>query len=174
MVIYPIRNDVDGNGNQLINWVAELETPQRSGRDWTRDGSVDDMIGPFAEGDFDWLDVPGLIRSATQVLEYPMVDQIPVDRLHDRRGRLVPVSGHEGEERVQCLRVQRRVGAVAVRGACGGRKDAGRLVVPDRLCGQTVRSRQVNRPELSAALKVPCHRSADIDEKFPRWFNDTV
>jgi hypothetical protein len=43
----------------------------------TRDGSVDDMIGPFADWHFDWLDVPGLIRSATQVLEYPMVDQNP-------------------------------------------------------------------------------------------------
>ena len=27
MVIYPIRNDVDGRGNQLVNWVAELRVP---------------------------------------------------------------------------------------------------------------------------------------------------
>src|SRR5664279_403828 len=25
MVIYPIRNDIDGQGRQLVNWVAELE-----------------------------------------------------------------------------------------------------------------------------------------------------
>ena len=94
MVIYPIRNDVDGNGNQLINWVAELETPQRSGRDWTRDGSVDDMIGPFADWDFDWLDVPGLIRSATQVLEYPMVDQDPLPRWSFGRVTLLGDAAH--------------------------------------------------------------------------------
>ena len=91
---------------------------------------------------------------------------VPVDRLHDRRGRLVAVSGHEGEERAQGLRVQRRVGAVAMRGAFGGRKDAGRLVVPDRLRGQTVPARQVNRPELSIVLKVSPHCPANIAEKF--------
>jgi hypothetical protein len=44
----------------------------------------------------------------------------------------VAVSGHEGEERAQRLRVQWRVGAVAVRSAFGVRKDPGRLVVPDK------------------------------------------
>ena len=28
MVIYPIRNDVDADGHQLINWVAEVTTPR--------------------------------------------------------------------------------------------------------------------------------------------------
>jgi 2-polyprenyl-6-methoxyphenol hydroxylase-like FAD-dependent oxidoreductase len=28
MVIYPIRNDIDGEGRQLVNWVAEIETPR--------------------------------------------------------------------------------------------------------------------------------------------------
>ena len=27
MVIYPIRNDIDEAGSQLVNWVAEIETP---------------------------------------------------------------------------------------------------------------------------------------------------
>ena len=27
MVIYPIRNDIDAQGRQLVNWVAEIETP---------------------------------------------------------------------------------------------------------------------------------------------------
>ena len=26
MVIYPIRDDIDGAGTQLVNWVAEIET----------------------------------------------------------------------------------------------------------------------------------------------------
>jgi hypothetical protein len=92
---------------------------------------------------------------------------VPVDRLHDRGGRLVAVSGHEREERAQGLRMPRRVGAVAMRGAFGARQDVGRLVVADRLGGQPVRARQVNRPEPSAALKVPRHCPANIDEKFP-------
>ncbi len=80
MVIYPIRDDVDGAGSQLVNWVAELETPQRAGRDWTRRGSVEDVIEPFADWHFDWLDVPAMIRATETVLEYPMVDQEPLPR----------------------------------------------------------------------------------------------
>ncbi|GAA3411345.1 hypothetical protein GCM10018952_19610 [Streptosporangium vulgare] len=73
-----------------------------------------------------------------------VVDGAPVDRPHDRRGRAVTVAGHEGEERGQGLRVQRRVGAVAVDGAFGGGQDAVVLVVSDRLGGQAVLARQVH------------------------------
>lgn len=79
IVVYPIRDAIDESGRQLINWVTELEIEQRSGRDWTREGNVDDVITPFADWHFDWLDVPELIRNADQVLEYPMVDQDPLD-----------------------------------------------------------------------------------------------
>ena len=63
-------------------------------------------------------------------------------------------------------RVQRGIGAVAVGCAIGGRKDAGLLVVPDRLRGQTVPARQVNRPEPSTVLKVSSHGPDGIAEKF--------
>ena len=78
MVIYPIRDDVDGTGNQLVNWVAEVETPQRAPRDWTREGRLDDFAGHFADWRFDWLDVPALLSATEVVLEYPMVDQDPL------------------------------------------------------------------------------------------------
>jgi 5-methylphenazine-1-carboxylate 1-monooxygenase len=35
MVIYPMRNDIDGEGRQLVNWVAEIETPRHQTRDGT-------------------------------------------------------------------------------------------------------------------------------------------
>lgn len=94
MVIYPIRDDVDGAGNQLVNWVAELETPQRSGRDWTRAGSIDHVIGRFADWRFDWLDVPALIRGTDHVLEYPMVDQDPLPRWSFERVSLLGDAAH--------------------------------------------------------------------------------
>jgi len=78
MVIYPIRDDVDGEGRQLVNWVAELETPVHAERDWNRKASVEDFIGTFESWKFDWLDVPALIRAADSVLEFPMVDQDPL------------------------------------------------------------------------------------------------
>jgi 5-methylphenazine-1-carboxylate 1-monooxygenase len=79
MVIYPIR-DTGADGLQLINWVAEIETPVYRKRDWNRPGSLDDFIGAFADWHFDWLDVPAFIRAADSVLEFPMVDQDPLPR----------------------------------------------------------------------------------------------
>jgi 2-polyprenyl-6-methoxyphenol hydroxylase-like FAD-dependent oxidoreductase len=78
MVIYPIRNDIDPDGRQLINWVAEIETAKHTARDWSRGGDIDDFIGAFADWHFDWLDVPALIRAADAILEFPMIDQDPL------------------------------------------------------------------------------------------------
>src|SRR6185312_9810342 len=75
MVIYPIRDNVDGNGNQLVNWVAEINTPRHLDRDWNRPGRLDDFLPAFADWHFDWLDVPALLRGAERILEFPMVDQ---------------------------------------------------------------------------------------------------
>ena len=78
MVVYPIRDRVDAQGRQLVNWVAELETAQHRRRDWTRPGALGDFIGAFEDWHFDWLDVPALIRAADTILEFPMVDQDPL------------------------------------------------------------------------------------------------
>jgi 5-methylphenazine-1-carboxylate 1-monooxygenase len=80
MVIYPIRHASGADGLQLINWVAEIETPVYRKRDWNRPGSIEDFIGAFANWHFDWLDVPAFIRAADSVLEFPMVDQDPLPR----------------------------------------------------------------------------------------------
>ncbi|GAA1201995.1 flavin-dependent oxidoreductase [Pseudonocardia alaniniphila] len=79
LVIYPIRNDVDAQGRQLVNWVAERETPQRTDRDWIRQGELADFASAYADWHFDWLDVPAFLEATDSVLEYPMVDQEPLD-----------------------------------------------------------------------------------------------
>lgn len=93
MVIYPIRA-ADADGLQLMNWVAEIETPVYRKRDWNRPGSLDDFIGPFADWHFDWLDVPALIRGADSVLEFPMVDQDPLPRWSFDRVTLLGDAAH--------------------------------------------------------------------------------
>jgi 2-polyprenyl-6-methoxyphenol hydroxylase-like FAD-dependent oxidoreductase len=80
MVMYPVRDNIDGKGNQLINWVAEVETPNYEARDWNRAGRLEDVIGTFESWTFDWLNVPELIRKSEMILEYPMVDQDPLPR----------------------------------------------------------------------------------------------
>ena len=80
IVIYPIVDDVDGQGNQLINWMAEKRMPGQAMNDWNKPGRIDDFMPIYAGWRFDWLDVPELIREADAVLEYPMVDKDPVPR----------------------------------------------------------------------------------------------
>jgi 5-methylphenazine-1-carboxylate 1-monooxygenase len=93
MVIYPIRA-AGHDGLQLVNWVAEIETPIYRRRDWDRAGSLDDFIGAFADWHFDWLDVPAFIRAADHVLEFPMVDQDPLPRWSFGRVTLLGDAAH--------------------------------------------------------------------------------
>ena len=93
MVIYPIR-PAGADGLQLINWVAEIETPVYRKRDWTRPGSIDDFLPAFADWHFDWLDVPSFIRAAESVLEFPMVDQDPLPRWSFGRVTLLGDAAH--------------------------------------------------------------------------------
>jgi 2-polyprenyl-6-methoxyphenol hydroxylase-like FAD-dependent oxidoreductase len=80
MVIYPIVDNVDGHGSQLINWVAEIRQAEMGMNDWNKPGLLEDFLPFFQDWTFDWLDVPGLIVNAREILEYPMVDKDPVER----------------------------------------------------------------------------------------------
>ncbi len=94
MVIYPIRNDVDGRGTQLVNWVAELECAEPVKRDWNGRGRLDDFLPTFADWRFDWLDVPAMIGATETVLAYPMVDQDPLPRWSFGRVTLLGDAAH--------------------------------------------------------------------------------
>lgn len=79
LIIYPIRNDVDAEGRQLINWVIEVVRPaDQLLRDWNRKSQVAEFIDNFEHCAFDWLDIPAVLRANDAVYEYPMVDQDPL------------------------------------------------------------------------------------------------
>lgn len=79
LIIYPIRNDIDADGRQLINWVIEVARPaDQLLRDWNRRSKVEEFIGYFENCAFDWLDIPAVLRANDAVYEYPMVDQDPL------------------------------------------------------------------------------------------------
>ena len=80
MVIYPIVDDIDGDGNQLINWMAEIKQDTFDKNDWNKPGDLKDFLPIYESWKFDWLDVPEMVQNAEQILEYPMVDKDPVDR----------------------------------------------------------------------------------------------
>ena len=94
MVIYPIRNDVDGSGRQLVNWVAELEAKTPVEHDWNARVRLGDFFAAFADWHFDWLDVATLIEGTETVLAYPMVDQDPLPRWSFGRVTLLGDAAH--------------------------------------------------------------------------------
>jgi 2-polyprenyl-6-methoxyphenol hydroxylase-like FAD-dependent oxidoreductase len=52
------------------------------------------VLPAFERWDFDWLDVPGLMRRAEAVYEYPMVDRDPLERWTEGRVTLLGDAAH--------------------------------------------------------------------------------
>ncbi|HVI22389.1 MAG TPA: flavin-dependent oxidoreductase, partial [Myxococcales bacterium] len=94
MVIYPIKNRIDEEGRQLVNWVAEVETPRHVTRDWNRRGELRDFLPAFADWHFSWLDVPAFLQAADSILEFPMVDQDPLPFWTEGRVTLLGDAAH--------------------------------------------------------------------------------
>ncbi len=80
IVIYPIVDNIDADGNQLINWMAEIKRDSFAQNDWNKPGNLADFFPLYESWRFDWLDVAQMIRDADQILEYPMVDKDPIER----------------------------------------------------------------------------------------------
>jgi len=80
IVIYPIADDIDAEGNQLINWTTEFKRDTTEMNDWNKPGDLADFISVYEDWRFDWLDVAALIRNSDFIFEYPMVDKDPLGR----------------------------------------------------------------------------------------------
>lgn len=81
-VHYPISAVDPSTGLQLQNWIAELAFDPAEGwsnSDWNRQVTIDSFMPSFADWEFDWLDIPALVKGAPAVWEFPMVDRDPVD-----------------------------------------------------------------------------------------------
>ena len=94
LVVYPIRNDIDGEGNQLLNWNTEIVTDRLAPVDWNAPGKLEDFFPIYKDWTFDWLDCAGMIRSAEMLLTYPMVDRDPVSRWTFGRVTLLGDAAH--------------------------------------------------------------------------------
>ena len=98
MVIYPISNTMDSDGNQLINWVANLR--QASGqeitvRDWNRQVDKAQLLEIYKDWKFDWIDVPEMIsKSNDGIFEFPMSDRDPLPKWTFDRVTLLGDAAH--------------------------------------------------------------------------------
>ena len=95
MVIYPISAP-DADGLATINWIAEQTVDNSAGweGDWNRKVDIARFIHHFEGWNYDWLDVPALIRGASEVFEYPMIDRDPVPSWVDGRVALLGDAAH--------------------------------------------------------------------------------
>jgi len=96
-VCYPIDPAAARHGRSLINWIAELSFPERDAwrrEDWSRAGALDDFLPAFEDWRFGWLDPSAIVRGASQVYEYPLVDRDPVDRWTFGRTTLLGDAAH--------------------------------------------------------------------------------
>ena len=95
MVIYPISAP-DADGLATINWIAEQTVDNSAGweGDWNRKVDIERFIHHFEGWNYDWLDVPALIRGASKVFEYPMIDRDPVPSWVDGRMALLGDAAH--------------------------------------------------------------------------------
>ncbi len=82
-VCYPISKQPDANGKHRINWVAERHMPptyQWRREDYNRTAKLEEFLPWFESWQFDWLDVPALIKNCPHAYEYPLVDRDPLAR----------------------------------------------------------------------------------------------
>jgi 2-polyprenyl-6-methoxyphenol hydroxylase-like FAD-dependent oxidoreductase len=96
-VAYPISAEAAARGRSLINWIAEKKfAPDHVWRreDWNRPADIGAFLPDFESWRFDWLDVPGLIRGAKAVYEFPMVDRDPLPRWTHGRATLLGDAAH--------------------------------------------------------------------------------
>jgi 2-polyprenyl-6-methoxyphenol hydroxylase-like FAD-dependent oxidoreductase len=95
VLIYPIRDNIDSQGRQLINWVVDIEQSHyKKERDWNLPGKLEDFFDVVADWQFDWLDCAALFKAADAILEYPMVDQDPLDKWSFGRLTLLGDAAH--------------------------------------------------------------------------------
>ncbi|WP_299505900.1 flavin-dependent oxidoreductase [uncultured Roseobacter sp.] len=97
LVAYPITAPDPATGEATLNWIAERRVDPAQGwrkEDWNRRASLDDFLPDFEDWRFDWLDVPALMRAATAIFEYPMVDRDPVPNWTQGRVTLMGDAAH--------------------------------------------------------------------------------
>jgi len=97
VVFYPISNPDITTGLATINWIAEITVDGTDGwrnSDWNRRVDVEDVVRYFQDWNYDWLDVPALLRGAGEVFEYPMIDRDPVSTWVDGSVALLGDAAH--------------------------------------------------------------------------------
>ena len=97
LVLYPIALEPDGR--VLLNWAIMARvapggaTPPRR-EDWSRTGSLDELMPRVAGFHVSEVDVPAVVRATPEFYEYPVCDRDPVERWSWGRVTLLGDAAH--------------------------------------------------------------------------------
>jgi 2-polyprenyl-6-methoxyphenol hydroxylase-like FAD-dependent oxidoreductase len=97
VIFYPITPPDEQTGMAVINWVGEFTVDNTEGMldgDWNKKVPIDSFIHYFEAWNYDWLDIPAMMRGAEEVFEYPMIDREPVPTWVDGRVALLGDAAH--------------------------------------------------------------------------------
>ncbi len=97
VVFYPISQPDPATGLATINWIAEVTVDNSGGwaqGDWNRRIDVAEFIHHFEGWNYGWIDVPAMLRGASEAFEYPMIDRDPVPSWVDHRVALLGDAAH--------------------------------------------------------------------------------
>lgn len=97
LVIYPISAPDPDTGLAEVNWIAEVTVDPSGGwqkTGWFRETGIEEFIHHFEGWNYDWLDVPELLRGAEVAFENPMIDRDPIPTWRDGRVVLIGDAAH--------------------------------------------------------------------------------
>ena len=97
VVFYPISGPDPRTGLADINWIAEITVDNSAGLpdgDWNKQVRHEDFMHLFERWNYEWIDIPGMLRGATEVFEYPMIDREPVPTWVDGNVALLGDAAH--------------------------------------------------------------------------------
>jgi 5-methylphenazine-1-carboxylate 1-monooxygenase len=81
VVFYPISAPDPVTGLADINWIAEITVDNSGGwpnGDWNKQVRHEDFMHHFEHWNYDWIDIPAMLRGTAAVFEYPMIDREPI------------------------------------------------------------------------------------------------
>jgi 2-polyprenyl-6-methoxyphenol hydroxylase-like FAD-dependent oxidoreductase len=97
VVFYPISAADPATGLADINWIAEITVDNTGGwrdGDWNRRVKHEDFMHHFDQWNYDWIDIPAMLRGADEVFEYPMIDRDPIPTWTDGAVALLGDAAH--------------------------------------------------------------------------------
>ncbi|WP_111495055.1 FAD-dependent monooxygenase [Marinobacter bohaiensis] len=94
LIVYPIQDNVDGQGNQLVNWVVEQDEKPQSEEDWNQEVGIQEIEHVFDDCKLDFLDVGEMIRNARECYLFPLIDHDPLPQWSFGRITLLGDAAH--------------------------------------------------------------------------------